>query len=121
LENKKQFKEERVSEKVEDYRESFHNNKPQNILQRRTGLCPLMPVIRGELPFRSLNKERDTIQVKMELRFCGLSDEGPCCDGLIARRKANEGNAKFFKTRCPDVDLEFIRLARKGGDDDEGI
>jgi hypothetical protein len=80
-----------------------------------------MPVIRGELPFQSLNKERDTVQVKMELRFRGLSDEGPWRDGLIARWKANEGNAKFFKTRCPDVDLEFIRLARKGGDDDLGI
>ena len=110
-----------MSEKVADYRERFRNNKPLNVLQRRTGLCPLMPVICGELPFQALNKERDTVQVKMELRSRGLSDEGPWRDGLIARWKVNEGNPKFFKTRCPDVDLEFIRLAKRGGGGDDDV
>ena len=110
---------ERVGEKIEDYKTNFSTTKPPNALQRRTGLCPLMPVLTGRLPFRKLLKERDIEQVKQELRFRGLSDQGPWQKGLIARWKVDEGDTKFFKTKCPDVDLEFIRMAKRVGDDDE--
>ena len=118
--NAKQFVAERVSEKVDDYKVSFAKNKPLNALQRRTGLCQLMPVIRGELPFIKLLKERDMEQVQMELHFRGLSDQGKWRDGMIARLKADEGNNKYFKTRCPDVDLEYIRLAKRDDDGADG-
>ena len=118
--NAKQFVVERVSEKVDDYSSNFVNNKPANVLQRRTGLAPLMPgVLTGQLPFRKLLKERDLEQVKMELRYRGLSDEGPWQKGLIERWKVAEGNKRLFTTKCPDVDFEFIRLAKKGDEDDE--
>ena len=115
--NAKQFVVERVSDKVDDYTESFQKNKAPNALQRRTGLCPLMPVLTGRLPFAGLLKARDIDQVKMELLFRGLSDEGPWKNGLIARWKEDEGDNKFFITKCPEVDLEFIRLAKKGDAD----
>jgi len=118
--NAKQFVAERVSEKVDDYKVSFAKNKPLNALQRRTGISQLMPVIRGELPFIKLLKDRDMEQVQMELQFRGLSDQGKWRDGMIARLKADEGNNKYFKTRCPDVDLEHIRLTRRDDDSADG-
>jgi hypothetical protein len=111
-ENSKQFVVERVSEKVKKYTESFGTNKAPNALQQRTGLCPLMLVLTGRLKFISLLKARDMEQVKTELRFRGLSDEGPWKNGLIARWKENEGDTKFFTTKCPEVDPEFIRLVK---------
>ena len=90
LDNAKQFVAEQVSEKVGEYRENFGKHKPLNVLQKRTGLCQLMPVIRGELPFIKLLKDRDMEQVQMELRFRGLSDQGKWRDVMIARLKANE-------------------------------
>mgnify|MGYP002812481187 CR=1 FL=1 len=118
--NAKQFVVERVGEKVSDYETNFCNNKPANALQRRTGLAPLMAgVLTGQLPFRKLLKERDLEQVKMELRYRGLSDEGPWQKGLIERWKVAEGNNRLFTTKCPDVNFEFIRLAKKGDEDEE--
>jgi hypothetical protein len=43
--NGKQFVAEQVGEKVGEYRENFGKHKPLNVLQKRTGLCQLMPVI----------------------------------------------------------------------------
>jgi hypothetical protein len=118
--NAKQFVVERVGEKVSDYETNFCNNKPANALQRRTGLAPLMAgVLTGQLPFRKLLKERDLEQVQMELRYRGLSDEGPWQKGLIERWKVAEGNNRLFTTKCPDVNFEFIRLAKKGDEDEE--
>jgi hypothetical protein len=113
----KQFvAEQRVGEKVGDFRENFGKHKPLNVLQKRAGLCEAMPVIRGELPFIKLLKDRDMQQVQMELRFRGLSDQGKWRDGMIARFKANECNNKYFKIRCPDVDLDHIRTRRDDND-----
>jgi hypothetical protein len=95
--NAKQFVAERVGEKVGEYQESFGKHKPLNVLQKRTGLCQLMPVIRGGLPFIKLLKDWDVEQVQMELCFHGLSDQGKWRDSMIARLKANECNNKHFK------------------------
>jgi hypothetical protein len=54
----------------------YEDSGAPNVLQRRVGRVGLLPLLEGLVAYSMLLKDRDIEEVKKELRFRRLSDEG---------------------------------------------
>jgi hypothetical protein len=87
-----QFEEHRVAVKTEAYKMHYEESGAPNVLQRRVGRIELMPLLEGLVTYSMLKKDRDSEEVKKELRFRGLSDEGGWEKHLLLRLKKDEAD-----------------------------
>jgi hypothetical protein len=120
---KKQFEEERVAAKTEAYEKHYDDSRAPNALQRRVGRVELMPLLEGLVTYSRMLKDRDIEEIKKELRFRKLSDEGGWEKQLLVRLKKDEADRgsedrENFRPLEPDVDF---RAAMEGEiDEDDG-
>jgi hypothetical protein len=70
-----QFEEQGVLVKTEVYEMHCEDVGAPNVLQRRVRRVETMPLSEGLVTYSIMLKDRD-IEVKKELSFCGLSEEG---------------------------------------------
>jgi hypothetical protein len=96
FEENNQFEEQRVLVKTEAYEMHFDDVGAPNVLQRRVGRAEMMPLLEGLVTYSMMLKDRDIEEVKKELRFRGLSDEGGWEKQLLLRLKKDEAD------RCSD-------------------
>ena len=78
--------------KTEAYKMHYEESGAPNVLQRRVGRIELMPLLEGLVTYSMLLKDRDIEEVKKELRFRGLSDEGGWEKHLLLRLKKDEAD-----------------------------
>jgi hypothetical protein len=101
-------------DKTEEFVGHFDENRAPNVLQRRVGRIELMPLLEGLCAYTYLDKRRDTEEVKSELRFRGLSDEGQWTLGLLASLKKDEADQG-------SMDKYSFRPLRPGADFREAV
>ncbi len=87
-----QFEEHRVAVKTEKYERHYEESGAPNVLQRRVGRIELKPLLEGLVTYSMLLKDRDIEEMKKELRFRGLSDEGGWEKRLLLRLKKDEAD-----------------------------
>jgi hypothetical protein len=85
-----QFEEHHVAVKTEAYEMHYEDSGAPNVLQRQVGRVELLPLLEGLVRYSMLLKDRDIEEVKKELRFSGLSDEGGWEKNLLLRLKKDE-------------------------------
>jgi hypothetical protein len=71
-----QFEWHHVAVKTEAYEMHYEDSGAQNVLQRRVGRVKLLPLLEGLVRYSMLLKDQEIEEVKKELCFCGLLDEG---------------------------------------------
>jgi hypothetical protein len=118
-----QFEEHRVAVKTEAYEMHYEDTVAPNVLQRRVGRVELMPLLEGLVTYSMLLKDRDIEQVKNELRFRELSDEGGWKKQLLVRLKKDEmdrgsRDKENFRPLNPDADF---RAAMEGEIDEDDL
>jgi hypothetical protein len=116
-----QFEEHRVAVKTEAYEMHYEESGAPNVLQRRVGRIELMPLLEGLVTYSMLLKDRDIEEVKKELRFRGLSDEGGWEKHLLLRLKKDEagrGSEDKENFRPLKRDADF-RAAMEGEIDED--
>jgi hypothetical protein len=96
--------------KTEEFVGHFDENIAPNVLQRHVRRIELMPLLEGLCVYTYLDKRRDTEEVKRELRFHGVSDEGQWTSGLLASLKRDEADKGSM------VDKYSFRPLRPGAD-----
>jgi hypothetical protein len=117
-----QFEEHRVAVKTQAYDRHYYDNRAPNVLQRRVGRVELMPLLEGLVTYSKMLKDRDIEEVRKELRFRGLSDDGGWANQLLVRLKkdeADKGSLDKANFRPLDPDVDF-RVAMEGEIDDDG-
>jgi hypothetical protein len=97
-----QFAAKRIDAKVQGFELHKNNNKPPNMLQRRTGIHKT-PLVLGRIAYSKLKKGRDMEDIKKELECRQLPSDGGWLKQLLVRLKASEGDTKSFKPRHPDL------------------
>jgi hypothetical protein len=70
----------------------YEDSGAPNVLQKQVGRVKLLPLLEGLVTYSMLLKDRDIEEVKKELRFRGLPDEGGWEKCLLLRLKKNEAN-----------------------------
>jgi hypothetical protein len=70
----------------------YEDSGAPNVLQRQVGRVELLPLLEGLVTYSMLLKDRDIEEVKKELRFLGLSDEGGLEKHLLLRLKKDEAD-----------------------------
>jgi hypothetical protein len=118
-----QFEEHRVAVKTEAYDTHYGVTGAPNVLQRRVGRVELMPLLEGLVTYSLLLKERDSEEVREELRFHGLSAEGGWEKQLLVRLKKDEvdrgsNDKENFKPLHPDANF---RVAMEGEIDEDDV
>jgi hypothetical protein len=118
-----QFEEQRVLVKTEAYEMHFDNVGAPNVLQRRVGRVEMMPLLEGLVTYSMMLKDRDIEEVKKELRFRGLSEEGGWEKQLLLRLKKDEADRgsddkENFRPLQPDADF---RAAMEGEIDEDDL
>jgi hypothetical protein len=108
--------------KTQAYDRHYYDNRAPNVLQRRVGRVELMPLLEGLVTYSKMLKDRDIEEVRKELRFRGLSDDGGWANQLLVRLKkdeADKGSLDKANFRPLDPDVDF-RVAMEGEIDDDG-
>jgi hypothetical protein len=116
-----QFEEHRVLVKTEAYEMHYDDVAAPNVLQRRVRRVEMMPLLEGLVTYSMMLKYRDIEEVKRELRFRGLSEEGGWEKQLLHRLKKDEADRGSedkdnFRPLRPDADF---RAAMEGEIDDD--
>ncbi len=99
----------------------YEESGAPQVLQRRVGRLELMPLVEGLEKSYMLLKDRDIEEVKKELRFRGLSDEGGWEKNLLLRLKKDEagrGSEDKDNFRPLKRDADF-RAAMEGEIDED--
>jgi hypothetical protein len=87
-----QFEEHGVAVKTEAYEMHYEDSGAPNVLQRRVGRVKLLPLLEGLVMYSMLLKDQDIEEVKKELCFRGLSDEGGWEKYLLLLLKKDEAD-----------------------------
>jgi hypothetical protein len=119
-----QFELKRVLVKTEAWEKTIDKNKNPNVLQRRVGIVEKMPLLEGEVTYSLLREARDREQIKTELRFRGLPDDGGWKNSLLMRLKLAEKERgsldKYnFLPLSPEVDFRFLMEGSGDKSDEE--
>jgi hypothetical protein len=108
-----QFEAQRVMVKMEAMDKTWdENHRAPNALQRRVGRVEFMPLVEGLCLYSFLLKDRDTEEIKKELRFRGLSDAGGWESHLLKALKQDEAhkgssNKESFLPLCPAANFSI--------------
>jgi hypothetical protein len=83
----------------------------------------MMPLLEGLVRYSMMLKDRDIEEVKKELRFCGLSEEGGWEKQLLLRLKKDEADRgsddkENYRPLQPDADF---RPAMEGEIDEDDL
>jgi hypothetical protein len=118
-----QFEEQCVLVKTEEYEKHFDDVGAPNVLQRRVGRVKMMPLLEGLVTYSMMLKDQDIGEVKKELRFCGLSEEGGWQKQLLCRLKKDKADRgsddkENFRPLQPHADF---RAAMEGQIDEDNL
>jgi hypothetical protein len=87
-----QFEDQRVLVKTEAYEMHYDDVGAPNVLQRRVERVEMMPLLEGLVTYSMMLKDWDIEEVKKELCFRGLSEEGGWEKRLLHRLKKDEAD-----------------------------
>ena len=116
-----QFEEQRVLVKTEAYEMHYDDVGVPNVLQRRVGRVEMMPLLEGLVTYSMMLKDRDIEEVKRELRFRGLPEEGGWEKQLLHRLKKDEADRGSedkdnFRPLRPDANFRAAMEGEIDGD-----
>jgi hypothetical protein len=94
-EKENHFSVERVRVKTDDFAEKYDLSRAPNVIQRRRGV-ETTPFMLNKVPFGKLLKDRDWVNLKIELAHRDLSIEGKWTE-CKERLMRHEGDKKNFK------------------------
>jgi hypothetical protein len=116
-----QFEEQRVLVRTEAYEMHYDDVGVPNVLQRRVGRVEMMPLLEGLVTYSMMLKDRDIEEVKRELRFRGLPEEGGWEKQLLHRLKKDEADRGSedkdnFRPLRPDANFRAAMEGEIDGD-----